>query len=116
MGYSNRSKTVVGLSGVLLAVVMSIVAASPLVAQVIHECIDNPVFPEDCPDQLGKVGGPPIRPADEGFLNIAAPVVDPVLLLRSSNASDGLLYVLNPLHNRVRLLAPERPGSERGRE
>jgi YVTN family beta-propeller protein len=71
-----------------------------------HPCIEDPVFPADCVDQLGPIGGPPTTPNNEGFLNIAGPVVDPLLLLTSSNASNGLLYALNPLNSRVRVLDP----------
>ena len=69
-------------------------------------CSGDFVFPDDCVDQLGPIGDPPIPGPDEGFRNIVSPVVDPLLLLDSSNLANGRLFVLNPLANRVRVLDP----------
>ena len=91
----------------VLALVMLVAGfVSVIPAQVDHPCVPDPVFPPDCVDQLGAIGTPAVSSAQEGFLNISSPVVDPLVLLQSSNASDGLLYVLNPLNNRVRVLDP----------
>lgn len=71
-----------------------------------NPCIENPVFPTDCVTQLGPIGEPVALPPEEGFLNIASPVIDPILRLSASGPKNGHLYVLNPTSNMVRVLDP----------
>ena len=85
---------------------IALLAFPGLLAAQDNPCIVNPIFPPDCVTQLGPIGEPVAVPADEGFLNIKAPIVRPLHLLSSANASNGLLYLLNPTANRVRVLDP----------
>src|SRR5512145_1461021 len=67
-------------------------------------CISNPTFPTNCVTQLGPIGAPVAPLPHEGFLNIQAPMVDPVIWLPGAAPSAGRLYVLNPTSNMVRVL------------
>ena len=79
-------------------------AAGPLLGDVDHPCILDPVFPPDCVGQLGRIGTPPVAPADEGFLHVSTPVVDPVVAVPAFDGAPAKLYVLNPLADSVRVL------------
>ena len=102
------------LSGSFFFLVLALFSLAPLVAGTGEPtgglpdvCTEDPVFPDDCVDQLGPIGEPPTPAPDEGFRNIMSPVVDPLLLLESSNSANGRLFVLNPLANRVRVIDPQ---------
>jgi len=72
-------------------------------------CISNPTFPANCVAQLGPIGAPVAPLPHEGFLNIQAPMVDPVIWLPGAAPSAGRLYVLNPTSNMVRVLEASNP-------
>lgn len=88
------------VAGILLAS-----SAGPPVID--HPCVPEPVFPPDCGERLGALGGPVLDRPDEGFQNAVSPVVDPLLLLDTApgaaGGEEGRLYALNPSADRVRV-------------
>ena len=82
-----------------LVLITLLALAVPALANLEDACTGPPLSPSNCVEQLGAIGEPPPASSEEGYRGIVSSLVDPLLLLETTDERNGRLYAIRPASN-----------------